>query len=201
MIRKNVHAVVKNILTGVVFVVVAICLYRVHNRNNNIGERKNLYLTEFLPINNEDLTYQKFLNISGNKIISLYVGQKKPFFLTISARVSYIKIPQDQESGDTLYKSFMYKIDKFYQKIYMKFYISFIFPRTLYRMKSHREFSKFLISPIPFHPIQLDPIKVDYSSFISKRKFKSIQNSIELVPRSSTFSDGRRTWEIFFGNL
>ena len=80
MIRKNVHAVVKNILTGVVFVVVAICLYRVHNRNNNIGERKNLYLTEFLPINNEDLTYQKFLNISGNKIISLYVGQKKPFF-------------------------------------------------------------------------------------------------------------------------
>lgn len=126
---------------------------------------------------------------------------KKNLFLTISARVSYIKIPQDQESGDTLYKSFMYKIDKFYQKIYMKFYISFIFPRTLYRMKSHREFSKFFISPIPFHPIQLDPIKVDYSSFISKRKFKSIQNSIELVPRSSTFSDGRRTWEIFFGNL
>jgi len=147
MIRKNVHAVVKNILTGVVFVVVAICLYRVHNRNNNIGERKNLYLTEFLPINNEDLTYQKFLNISGNKIISLYVGQKKPFFLTISARVSYIKIPQDQDfpqSGDTLYKSFMYKIDKFYQKIYMKFYISFIFPRTVYRMKSDREFSKII---------------------------------------------------------
>ena len=145
MIRKNVHAVVKKVLTGVVFVVVTICLYRVHNRNNNIGERKNLYLTEFLPINNEDLTYQKFLNISGNKIISLYVGQKKPFFLTISARVSYIKIPQDQDfpqSGDTLYKSFMYKIDKFYQKIYMKFYISFIFPRTLYRMKSDREFSK-----------------------------------------------------------
>lgn len=161
------------LLTGVVFVVVAI---RVHNRNTHIGERQNIYLTEFLPINNEDLTYQKFLN-----------GQKKPFFLTISARVSYIKIPQDQESGDTFYKSFMYKIDKFYQKIYIKFYISFIFPRTLYRMKSHREFSKFFISPIPFHPIQLDPIKVDYSSFISKRKFKSIQNSIELVPRSSTF--------------
>ena len=149
--RNDLHGVVKNLLTdvvffltGVVFVVVAI---RVHNRNTHIGERQNIYLTEFLPINNEDLTYQKFLNISGNKIISLYVGQKKPFFLTISARVSYIKIPQDQDfpqSGDTLYKSFMYKIDKFYQKIYMKFYISFIFPRTLYRMKSDREFSKII---------------------------------------------------------
>jgi len=65
MIRKNVHAVVKNVLTGVVFVVVTICLYRVHNRNNNIGERKNLYLTEFLPINNEDLRYQKDIKNSS----------------------------------------------------------------------------------------------------------------------------------------
>ena len=78
------------------------------------------------------------------KISKIPQWSKKTFFLTISARVSYIKIPQDQESGDTLYKSFMYKIDKFYQKIYMKFYISFIFPRTLYRMKSDREFSKII---------------------------------------------------------
>lgn len=71
--RNDLHGVVKNLLTdvvffltGVVFVVVAI---RVHNRNTHIGERQNIYLTEFLPINNEDLRYQKFLN-----------GQKKPFF-------------------------------------------------------------------------------------------------------------------------
>jgi len=67
--RNDLHGVVKNLLTdvvffltGVVFVVVAI---RVHNRNTHIGERQNIYLTEFLPINNEDLRYQKDIKNSS----------------------------------------------------------------------------------------------------------------------------------------
>lgn len=105
------------------------------------------FFVEKTRINNEDLTYRKFLNISfiRNKIFSLYVGKKKHYFLTLSAiesQVSDIKIPQDQDfpqSGDkrdNLYKCFMYKFYKLYKKLYNKFYRSFIFPRTLYPIQS-----------------------------------------------------------------
>lgn len=93
--KKRLEDILKNLLASLVFVVVAICLYRVHNRNTNIGQRQNAYLSD-------------------------------------------------------------------------------------------REFSKSLISPTPFNPTQFDPIKVDYSSFISKRTFDPIKTDPEFYRASSS---------------
>lgn len=97
-----------------------------------------------------------------NKILSLYVGKKKQFFLTLSVRISDTEIPHDQDFPqrgnirDNLYKSLMYKLSKLYKKIYNKFYRSFIFPRTLYPKKSNLE-SLIISRPRNFDPITADP--------------------------------------------
>nr|YP_010290906.1 hypothetical protein RF2 [Gahnia tristis]YP_010290929.1 hypothetical protein RF2 [Gahnia tristis]ULQ66064.1 hypothetical protein RF2 [Gahnia tristis]ULQ66087.1 hypothetical protein RF2 [Gahnia tristis] len=117
------------------------------------------FFVEKTRINNEDLTYRKFLNISfiRNKIFSLYVGKKKHGFLTLSgieSQVSDIKIPQDpdfpqsDDKKDQFYKRLMYKFYKFYNQFYNQFYRSSIFPRTLY-------------------PIQSDPVVYRASSWIA----------------------------------
>nr|YP_009433845.1 ycf2 protein [Hypolytrum nemorum]YP_009433868.1 ycf2 protein [Hypolytrum nemorum]QIB72598.1 ycf2 protein [Cyperus glomeratus]QIB72691.1 ycf2 protein [Cyperus difformis]QIT06783.1 Ycf2 protein [Cyperus fuscus]ANP26059.1 ycf2 protein [Hypolytrum nemorum]ANP26082.1 ycf2 protein [Hypolytrum nemorum] len=154
------------------------------------------FFVEKTRINNEDLTYRKFLNISFicNKIFSLYVGKKKHCFLTLSAiesQVSDIKIPQDQDfpqSGDkrdNLY-NFMYKL---YKKLYNKFYRSFIFPRTLYPIRSDPVVYRASSSIADLlRPIRSDPVVYRASSSIADllRLEKSYWQSFSDMNRSDS---------------
>lgn len=113
-----------------------------------------------------------------NKIVSLYVGQKKQFFLTLSVRISDTQIPHDQDfrgnTRDNLYKSLMYKLSKLYRIMYTKFYRSFVFPRTLYPKKSNLESLRFFISP----PRNFDPITADPKFY---RESSSITDFLEIL--------------------
>lgn len=119
-----------------------------------------------------------------NKIISSLSVKKKQFFLTLSLRISDTQIPHDQDfpqrgnTRDNLYKSFMYKLSKFYRKIYNKFYGSFVFPRTLYPKKSNLESLRSFISP----PRNFDPITAD-PKFYSYRESSSITDFLEILWR------------------
>lgn len=104
--------------------------------------------------------------------------------MTLSLRISYTQIPHDQDfpqrgnTRDNLYKSFMYKLSKFYRKIYNKFYGSFVFPRTLYPKKSNLESLRSFISP----PRNFDPITAD-PKFYSYRESSSITDFLEILWR------------------